>query len=184
MIKLISPRTATLVVILSVFHVIAAQGQSRNEFLETTTKPDPSLAEVDSIFVDVHATNLHYLLGISVEESIALTEKIQREVEVELRKSRIKVAPERWTIRGHPHLVVSVLLADPFEGNTEIFPFTTFVGFRQKVILQRQPGVSVLAFTWQRVAIGYATRENIFASIIETTLAKVNEFNITLRKSK
>jgi hypothetical protein len=169
-----------------VLHAIAAQGQSRNELLETTTIPDPSMAGVDSIFVDVSMTNLwfQYSLGISVDESIALSEKLQREVEAELKKSQIKVSNERSTIREHPHLFVSVMLGDPFEGHTKVFPFTVCVGFRQKVMLQRQPSVSVLAFTWQRLAVGATTRENIFASIVETTLAKVNEFNITLRKSK
>lgn len=195
MIKLTSPRTTILLIFICLFHTIIAQGQSRDEFLETTAKSDPSMAVVDSIFVDASMGNYNFWLLYSpeiraekyvalMEERIALGEKLQREVEAELRKSQINVSNERSTVRGHPHLVVSVLFGDPFEGHTKMFPFVVFWGFRQKVMLQRQPNVSVPAFTWQRLAIGHATRENIFASIVETTLAKVNEFNIIFKKSK
>lgn len=90
---------------------------------------------------------------------------LQTDVELQLRKSGIKVLTEEETYKtsGRPILYVKVSLLK--HGAVEIYAYEIEVQLEQTVYLMRNPNIGTLAVTWDIENIGMVGTENMKTSI-------------------
>jgi hypothetical protein len=95
--------------------------------------------------------------------------QIQREVEMRLKAGGIKVlAPtESPAMPGQPQLCISV---NAMKGSSSIYSYSLEVSLQQRVLLDRDPQISVVGSTWATGSIGIvgaAKLGGLFAKITD-----------------